>query len=75
MADTKRQKRDKRLQLLEERLLEKLALQLEQEQPDYSAVKQICATLKDVEGLRQQSQGGDSRIAVELTPELEILSR
>lgn len=76
MADTKRQKRNKRLQLLADRLLDKLTLLLEQEKPDYSAVKQLCATMKDIEGLQQQcGEDRNDRVAVVLSPELEELSR
>lgn len=74
MTEANRKKRNKRLQALGDKLLEKLTRQLEQEEPDFGVIKQICATMKDLESLQHEGRQ-DGHVAVVLSPELEELSR
>ena len=68
-------KQNKKLKALADRLLDRLGECLENQELDHTAIKAICATmkdLKDITGAAQKEAGG---ITVELGKELESLSR
>lgn len=68
-------KQSKKLRCLADQLLERLAQQVENNELDYSAIKQICATMKDLKDItqRQSSQSGGG-VTVVLGKELEEMS-
>ena len=65
----------KKMQSLAQRLLDRLETQVENGEPDQAAIKQICATMKDLKDLIQpKTKSGDTGITVVLGEDAEQLS-
>ena len=68
-------KQTKKLKSLADKLLDRLAEQVESGTLDYAAIKAICATMKDLKDVTQGAQKSAGGITVELGKELDSLSK